>query len=351
MKRLFLNLAERGLIPDWTIRAAIRHLLRQRLADAQAAGTALSLDPFIAGLDSMPLAIETDAANSQHYEVPSAYFHRVLGACKKYSCTWWPEGVTDLDASESAMLQLTAERAQLADGQQVLELGCGWGSFSLWAAARFPNSRITAVSNSASQRLYIEEQAQRRGLTNLQVITANIVAFTPPDAGQYDRVVSIEMFEHLKNYRLMLRRVATWLRPGGCLFVHIFSHRTFAYHFEDSGDPSDWMTRYFFTGGTMPSDDLLLRFQQDLQVAGHWRVNGTHYSRTLEAWLQRQDACRAELRPLFAEVYGGPRAADIWLQRWRIFYIACSELFRFDGGEQWIVSHYRFQKPKEPSAW
>lgn len=334
--------AEEGKVPDAVIRMGIRRLLARRLKEERAAGKDESIDAFVAELDGSPVAVETDAANEQHYEVPPAYFAKVLGRRLKYSCTWWEAGETDLDASEEAMLALTAERADIRDGHRVLELGCGWGSFSLWVAERFPGSEIVAVSNSRTQRAFIEEQAEARGLGNIRVITADMNTFAPPDT--FDRVVSIEMFEHMKNYRRLMKRIASWLRPGGKLFVHIFVHRTYAYPFEDEGDSADWMARYFFTGGNMPSDDLLLRFQDHFAIERHWRVNGNHYSKTLEAWLRRQDAVEAEILPLFRETYGDDAAAKLWLRRWRIFYMACSELFRHGDGWEWFVAHYRFMK-------
>lgn len=338
--------AEQGRVPDFLIRQGIRRLLAGRLRGEEAKNGDTSIDAFVRELEASPIAVATEKANEQHYEVPSAYFTHVLGARRKYSGTWWPEGVIDLDASEEAMLRLTAERAEVADGQEILELGCGWGSFSLWAAENFPNARIVGVSNSHSQRAYILDQAAQRGLTNLSIETCDMNAFAPTRT--FDRVVSIEMFEHMKNYRLLLRRIASWLKAEGKLFVHIFTHRRFAYPFEDDGEEEDWMARYFFTGGNMPSDDLLLRFQDDLRVEGHWRVNGVHYSKTLEAWLVRHDAHREAIVSLFKETYGSAEAARLWFHRWRLFYLACSELFRYREGREWMVSHYRFAKRALP---
>lgn len=337
-----ISLAERGLVPDFLIRAGIRRLLRQRLLDEEPR-TGESIDALVAELSRSPIAVATDKANEQHYELPPAYFNLVLGPRRKYSATVWPQGMDSLAASEEAMLELTAERARIVDGERILELGCGWGSFSLWAAARFPKSEVVGVSNSAPQREFILGEAQRLGLKNLRILTADMNTFTPP--GEFDRIVSIEMFEHMKNYRELMQRIHRWLRPGGTLFVHIFTHRRLAYPFEDSGKSDDWMARHFFTGGIMPSDDLLLRFQEDLRCEGHWRLNGTHYSRTLEAWLERHDAQRPAIEAIFRGVYGSPEAARIWFHRWRLFYLACSELFAFQGGTEWQVSHYRFTRP------
>ena len=245
------------------------------------------------------------------------------------------------------MLAMCSERAELANGQNILELGCGWGSWSLYMAEKFPKSTITAVSNSRTQKIYIDAQAKKKGLKNLTIVTANVVQFKPSrqQAGNYDRVVSVEMFEHMKNYGELMKRIASWLRPGGKLFVHIFVHRIgLPYHYEDNG-PDDWMTKYFFSGGTMPSMNLLLHFQEDLAVQNQWYVNGTHYSKTLEAWLEKHDKEKKLIMPLFEETYGKDQALK-WFVYWRLFYLACSELFNYDNGERWGVGHYLFVKNK-----
>jgi len=321
------RIVDSGLVPEPVMRAAIRgvcalRLLQERRRDPRA---------LVAELRRSELAIETAAANAQHYEVPAAFYQRVLGSHLKYSACYWPDGVTTLDAAEAAMLELYAERAGLADGQRVLDLGCGWGSVALWAAARYPASDITAVSNSNSQREFITARAAERGLTNLTVQTADIRALELP-AASFDRVVSIEMFEHLRNYEALFAKIARWLRPDGALFVHVFAHRRYAYPFEDGG-ASDWMAREFFTGGLMPSVDLFREFQRDLVITDEWRVDGTHYARTSEAWYRNLMAARGELEPLVG------RAG---FQRWRVFFLACAELFNFGAGRQWLVAHYRF---------
>ena len=342
LSNLALEFTERGIVPDRLVRAGIRRLLQARLDEIAAhdpAAAAAQAEDFVAAMRSAPIALLPEKANEQHYEVPSEFFGQVLGARRKYSSAWWPQGVTDLDAAEEAALAATAERAQLADGQRILELGCGWGSLTLWMAQHYPRARITAVSNSRSQRAHIEAEAQRRGLTNVRVITTNVAEFDP--AAQFDRVVSVEMFEHLRNWPEMFRRVAGWLVPGGRFFMHVFVHRGTPYAFE-ARDDSDWMARHFFSGGMMPSDDLALRFQDDLRLLSRWRWDGTHYARTSEAWLANMDARRESLWPIVAQTYGAERAG-LWWMRWRLFFLSCAELFGHDHGREWWVAHYLFE--------
>jgi cyclopropane-fatty-acyl-phospholipid synthase len=342
----YQGVLDRDLLPDWLLRRAIRQRCRRRLAREARGGLAGQDERFrnlLAELRTSPVAVHTDAANVQHYELPPEFFAAVLGARRKYSCGYWPPGVTALDESEERMLELYVERAELADGQRVLDLGCGWGSLALYLGERFRASSILAVSNSRDQRGFIEAEAARRGLANVRVQTADVNAFVPEE--RFDRVVSVEMFEHLKNYPEILRRIAGWLEPGGSLFVHMFVHRHFAYHYEAEG-PDDWMARYFFTGGTMPSDDLLLHFADDLVVCERWRVPGGHYRKTCEAWLRKMDADRARVRTILAGTYGDDQVTRWWV-RWRVFFLACAELFGYAGGEQWYVGHYLL-RPRGP---
>lgn len=335
--------AERGWIPDVALRAGIRRLCAQRLQEETDGGQSAQSVRFqqrIAELAGSPLALHVDAANRQHYEVPAAFFQACLGKRLKYSSCYYRTGHETLDQAEDAMLELYAQRAGLHDGQDILELGCGWGSLTLWMAERFPHARITAVSNSHSQREHIMGQCRARGLRNVEVLTRDVNLLELPSA-RFDRCVSVEMFEHVRNYAQLLQRIAGWLRPDGALFVHIFAHRTLMYPFETEGD-DNWMGRHFFTGGLMPAADTLLHFQQHLQLDQRWLLDGTHYQRTANHWLDNQDAARTQLMPVLQATYG-EAAARIWWQRWRMFWMACAELFGYDDGQQWLVAHYLFR--------
>lgn len=338
-----IELAEQGLLPDSLISWGIRRLNKRRLRAIEIREPELemrALSQFLCDMRQSPIAIETHKPNEQHYEVPAAFFERILGNHMKYSACYWPREVKSLDEAENAMLELTCNRAQLENGMEILDLGCGWGSLSLWVAARYPQCRLMAVSNSRFQGSFIRERCQHRGLHNVEVITSDMNHFAPER--QFDRIISIEMFEHLRNWEQLLSRIESWLKPAGRLFVHVFSHRRLAYTFEEEGE-DNWMGRYFFTAGMMPSDSLILYHQRDLAVEAHWRLNGTHYERTARAWLANLDANRKQLLVLLRGVYGA-KEAKRWLQRWRIFFLACAELFGYSSGSEWIVSQYRLSK-------
>jgi cyclopropane-fatty-acyl-phospholipid synthase len=337
------SLLEKNKIPDFLIRIGIRRLLKQRLKDEkketpQAQKQHLLM--LVEELKNSPIAIETKAANEQHYEVPTQFYQYCLGKHLKYSSGFWKEGVTDIDTSERDMLDITCERAELQNGQEVLELGCGWGSLSLFMSAKFPKSNFTVVSNSRTQKIYIDEQAKLRGIHNLTVLTIDINNFNIDK--KFDRVVSVEMFEHLRNYKLLFNKIASLLKDDGKMFVHVFTHKTYAYKFEVKDD-TDWMSKYFFTGGIMPSNDLFSYFNDDLKIVNQWIVNGTHYNKTSEAWLQNMDKHKAEIIPLFEKTYGKENAIKWWVY-WRVFYMACAELWGYDKGEEWMVVHYLFEK-------
>lgn len=339
----YMPIIERNIVPDWLIRAGVRWQVRTNLirdeqldiADRHARKLAL-IDIF----KRSPIAIHADAANTQHYELPPEFFQLVLGNHLKYSACYWPQGVATLDEAEAAMLRLTCERAGIQDGMSMLDIGCGWGALSLWIAHQYPNCQVQAVSNSSTQQAFIQQQARDRNLTNLAVYVANIAEFDTDE--RFDRILSIEMFEHMKNYKQLMGKIARWLKPHGRLFVHHFSHRESVYEF-DHTDPKNWMARFFFTGGTMPSDDLLLYFQRDLVVIDHWRVNGIHYQKTLNAWLKKLDDQRNPVEAIMAEVYGDDQALR-WLVYWRLFFMGCAEFFGIRQGQENLITHLLFEK-------
>ena len=334
---------ETGLVPDSVIRAGIRRLLDRKLKEIHVTDVekaAIIKNRFVQMMGESPIALVPHLANEQHYEVPAAFYSEVLGRNRKYSCCYWPTGVNDLDAAEDAALQVTAERAGIEDGMKVLDLGCGWGSLSLWIAERFPKASVTSVSNSRSQRDYIVRAAENRGIENIEVHVCDMNDFAAP--GTYDRIVSVEMFEHMRNYPELFRRISNWLEPDGRFFMHIFCHRTTPYEYIDRG-PSDWMSRHFFSGGIMPSADLPMRIGGDLTVERHWQWNGDHYARTLRAWLDKMDARKGAVMPILEDTYGKDQA-DRWRMRWRIFFMACEELFACNGGREWYVSHYLLKR-------
>lgn len=335
-----ISLAERGWLPDWLIRWGIKRLCKKRLQNEQAEDVESSSEQFARLFEALcqsPIAIDTEAANEQHYELPEAFFGLVLGTHRKYSSCYF-ESEDSLDQAEERSLAISAERAQLQDGLRILELGCGWGSLTLWMATQYPNAQITAVSNSHSQRAYIEQRAAALSLLNIEVITEDVNVLSLPHQ-HYDRVVSIEMLEHVRNYQQIFYRISQWLKPDGIFWCHVFCHRYTMYAFEDRG-PSDWMSRYFFTGGLMPAAQTFLYFQDDLQIDRQWLWSGRHYAKTAHAWLENMDAHKTQIMPIFRDVYADE--AMTWWHRWRIFFMACEELFGFRDGNEWLVAHYRF---------
>jgi cyclopropane-fatty-acyl-phospholipid synthase len=298
------------------------------------------LEAFVKMMNASPIALVPELANEQHYEVPPEFFDEVLGDHAKYSCCYWGEHTESLSQAEAEALKISCQRAGIEDGMNILDLGCGWGSLSLWIAEHYPASRVYSVSNSRPQGEHIRHLARERGLSNIQVVTCDMNDFVPDQT--FDRIVSVEMFEHMRNYRKLFGRINGWLNEDGRFFMHIFCHRICAYEFLDEG-PSDWMGRHFFSGGMMPSDDLPLRFQEQLRLLRRYRWNGTHYEATANAWLKNMDAKRDRVMAILARTYGEENA-ERWFQRWRIFFMACAELFAFDNGREWYVSHYLFAR-------
>jgi len=346
MIKNLIDLAESGIMPDFFIRSGIRRMQKERILWSQSKSISeveAHHQGWIEKMKKSSIAYVPEKANEQHYEVPPLFFENVLGKHLKYSSGYWPAGVSTLDDSEYEMLKISSERAELVDGQSILELGCGWGSLTLFMAEKYQKSSITAVSNSRDQRKFIEQQCKDRGLDNVHVITADMNDFSIDSS--FDRVVSIEMFEHMRNYELLLNKISGWLKPGGKLFIHIFTHKTLVYPFTEEGE-GDWMGRNFFSGGIMPSHQLLLYFQNDLKIESTWRFSGTHYERTSLAWLNKMDSQKNEITEIFYKAYGKDQT-PVWFQRWRIFFMACEVLFGYDNGREWGVSHYRFVKPEK----
>ena len=337
-----IELAEKGIIPDYFIRQGIVRNCENRLNNENVSNiekVSFKKQSWIQQMKESPIALVPEKANEQHYEVPPAFFENVLGKHLKYSSGYWPDGVNSLDESEESMLELSFDRAQLADGDSILELGCGWGSLTCYMASKLANSKITAVSNSKDQKEHILNRCKNQGLDNIEVITADMNDFETEN--NYDRVVYIEMFEHMRNYKELLSKISSWLNDDGKLFIHIFTHQSVVYPFENQGE-ADWMAREFFSGGMMPSHDLLLHFQDDLIIDDVWSMSGTHYEKTSLAWVNKMDANKDSIMEIFLKTYGDN--AKLWFQRWRIFFMSCEKLFGYNNGSEWGVSHYRFNK-------
>ncbi|MBN1549984.1 class I SAM-dependent methyltransferase [bacterium] len=340
MKRIF-DLVEKGLVPDTFIRQGIRRLLAQRLKQEKRStleDQMEHLQTLVMMLRKSNVAVETQIANEQHYEIPASFFEILLGKHKKYSGCYFETAQTSLDEAEEKSLKMICERAGIEDGMHILELGCGWGAVSLWIAKHFPRTEVTAVSNSSNQQEYIQRKSQQRGLSNIDIIKSDMNNFSI--SHMFDRVVSVEMFEHMRNYDQLMERISGWLKTNGKLFVQIFCHREFAYFFEAVGI-TDWMGKYFFSSGIMPSEYLLLYFQKHLTIEKHWRVNGLHYTKTLHNWLINLDSNTQEIRKIFDETYGSMES-EKWIMRWRIFLMACEELFRYRNGNEWYLVQYLF---------
>ncbi|POB13470.1 MULTISPECIES: SAM-dependent methyltransferase [Pseudomonadati] len=336
---ILMNAAERGYIPDPLIRMGIRKLIKQR-KDEINKNLEFHKSGIINDFNKSLIAEDVDKANEQHYELPPEFFKLVLGANLKYSSALFDNGITSLDEAESAMLEKYCERAQIVDGMDILELGCGWGSLSLFLARKFPNSKITAISNSNGQREFIEERIKERSLNNLEIKTCDINDFNIEN--KFDRIVSIEMFEHMRNYNSLFKKVASWLKDDGRLFIHIFCHKDASYFFETQGE-DNWMGRYFFTGGVMPSFDLFEKVQDSFKLVEKWKVNGANYQETSEQWFLNMEKKRSEIMKVMANTYGEDQA-NIWFHRWKIFFASCAELFGYDNGEEWFVGHFLFEK-------
>ena len=339
----FIQLAESGMLPDFLIRAGIVSNCKSRIKNE----TSVNLEDlqekkqeWISVMKESPIALVPDKANQQHYEVPPTFFMHVLGSNLKYSSGYWPNQKVTLDSSEEYMLSISVNRADIKNGQRILELGCGWGSLTCFMAKKFPNSQITAVSNSKDQRRFINNRCKENQISNVNVITADMNDFNFEK--MYDRVISIEMFEHMRNYKQLLSKIAECLKSDGKLFIHIFSHNSLVYPFENKGE-ADWMAREFFSGGMMPSHDLLLYFQDELKIEKTWRISGVHYEKTSLAWLKKMDKNKKKIMKIFSETYG-KNNANLWFQRWRIFFMSCEKLFGYNNGSEWGVSHYRFSK-------
>ena len=343
MISFLIKLAEKKLIPDFIIRQGIRNLLKKRIQSLVSNNSEKNIQnkiQFIEEMNLSSIAVLPELANEQHYEIPEEFYKYSLGKHKKYSSCYWNEKTKNLDEAELLSLKLTSQHAQLINGLNILELGCGWGSLTLWMAKQYPKSKITAVSNSSSQRLHILEQAKKRKLKNISVITEDMNTFNPKV--KYDRVVSVEMIEHMRNHKKLFQKIASWLKQDGLFFMHIFVHKSQPYLFEVQ-ESDDWMSQYFFSGGMMPSEDLPLFFQNDLKIIDQWSWSGVHYEKTANAWLKNIDLNKNKVMPVLEDIYG-ENDSKKWFQRWRIFFMSCAELWGYENGKEWKVAHYLFKK-------
>ena len=343
MISFLIKLAEKKLIPDFIIRQGIRNLLKKRIQSLVSNNSEKNIQnkiQFIEEMNLSSIAVLPELANEQHYEIPEEFYKYSLGKHKKYSSCYWNEKTKNLDEAELLSLKLTSQHAHLINGLNILELGCGWGSLTLWMAKQYPKSKITAVSNSSSQRLHILEQAKKRKLKNISVITEDMNTFNPKV--KYDRVVSVEMIEHMRNHKKLFQKIASWLKPDGLFFMHIFVNKSQPYLFEVQ-ESDDWMSQYFFSGGMMPSEDLPLFFQNDLKIIDQWSWSGVHYEKTANAWLKNIDLNKNKVMPVLEDIYG-EKDSKKWFQRWRIFFMSCAELWGYENGKEWKVVHYLFKK-------
>ena len=338
-----IKLSEKKLIPDFAIRYGIRTLLKKRIDSLLSTNPEENIQDkiqFIKKMNLSSIAVVPELANEQHYEIPPEFYNCCLGRYKKYSSCYWSDKTKNLDEAELLSLKHTAKHAKLTNGHNILELGCGWGSLTLWMAKQYPKSKITAVSNSSSQRLHILGQAKKRKLKNISVITEDMNTFNPKV--RYDRVVSVEMIEHMRNHKKLFKKIASWLKPDGLFFMHIFVHKSQPYLFEVE-ESDDWMSQYFFSGGMMPSEDLPLFFQDDLKIIDQWSWSGVHYEMTANAWLKNIDTNKNKVMKVLSNIYGEDDSKK-WFQRWRIFFMSCAELWGYKDGSEWKVVHYLFKK-------
>ena len=342
MLNQLIKMAENGYLPDSMVKVGIRKLCNERLMWAKEIGEEgirKNRQEWVKILKDSPIALVPEKANEQHYELPPYFFELVLGKHLKYSSGFWNDKCNTLDQSEEDMLELSSNHADISDNHEILELGCGWGSFTFYLAKKYKNIKITAVSNSKDQRKFIQDKCNKLNINNIDVITCDMNDFTTDK--KFDRVVSIEMFEHMRNYKKLLQKIGTFLNDDGKLFVHIFSHKNLVYPYEDNG-PGDWMAREFFSGGIMPSHDLFSYFDDDLSILKDWKISGIHYMKTSYAWLEKMDRNKDEVLSLFNQTYGND--SSLWFYRWRIFFMACGEMFGLKDGKEWGVSHYLFGK-------